>query len=58
MVDLIQKSVLTFSWGLELFWQTGLKGLCSGGHMEPTPENGNNRSRINLVVPQKQTIPM
>jgi hypothetical protein len=26
--------------------------------MEPTPDNGNNRSRVNKVAPQKQTVPM
>jgi hypothetical protein len=30
MVNSIHKSVLTFSLGLELRWQTGLNGLCCG----------------------------
>jgi hypothetical protein len=54
MVDLLHKSVLTFLWGLELRWPTGLNGLCSGGHMEPTPDNGNNKIGVNKLVPQKQ----
>jgi hypothetical protein len=52
MVDLTQESFLAFSWGLELRWQNGFKGLCTGGHSAPPP--GNNRSRVNKVVPKKE----